>query len=73
MIVEKQQQSIDQLKLDKCSDVDLPHISENGCGEINHSNASEEIPKKVGKKHKASESDNTSCGVSLAAKRTRGD
>lgn len=78
MIVEKQQQSIDQLTLNKCSDLKLPShekllTSEIGCGEINCTNVSEEISKQDGKKHKISMSDNTVCGVSSPAKRARSD
>lgn len=78
MIVEKQQQSIDQLTLNKCSDHKASSCeklltSEIGCGEINRTNVSEEISKQDGKKHKLSKSDNTVCGVSSPAKRARSD
>jgi hypothetical protein len=78
MIVEKQQKSIDQLKLDKCSNVEL-HSYENlptkiDCDEINRVDAPKERSKRDGRKNESSDqSDNTICHISSPAKRTRGD
>ncbi|KAJ3691535.1 hypothetical protein LUZ61_020699 [Rhynchospora tenuis] len=78
MIVEKQQQSIDQLKLNKCSNIKLPSFenlltSENGCDEINQADASEEMSRQLGHKHKTSDSENSICGAFSPAKKARGD
>jgi hypothetical protein len=78
MIVEKQQQSIDQLTLNKCSNVELPSYEElptskMDSDKINHVDTPEKRSKQDGRKNKSSQSDNTVCHISSPAKRSRSD